>query len=589
MRHVLFGFLLMFTVGHNPVQAQTALTSMEAYNYLQGERHRADKIVGESAKPSPDSLAKAEKVLLEALAYYHRPDIVELAKTNKYLFARKGDISFDLALIQAKLGKTAEAAKSLSYPLLGNSAPAYAKYIADEPAFAAVRSNPDVVRLLTKAKVEGQLFNSTALKTAYRPNISEDEKVAGLSKLWSEAKYNFAYFDHIPDVDWDKLYLDYLPKIRATRSTVDYYRTLKEFCAQLHDGHTDVGASDPILIDSVARRPPIWAVLVEDKVMVQEVASDSLQQTGIRPGLEVMTIDGMPVKDYADRFVRPYQSGSTVQNVDVQTYIYNLLRGPKNKPITVGFRSPDGKTFSRILPRTGYSKLKPMPDFWFSILPGNVAYVQLNSFDNSKALDGFKAAFDSIAASNALILDVRRNGGGDSGYGLNVLSYLTDKTMKTGSYSARLYSPLRRARGEGVAFEPVDSDNSDWLANGKKLYTKPVVVLTSGQTFSAAEDFAVAFDVMKRGTIIGEPTGGSTGQPLTFALPGGVTARVCTKRDMYPDGTEWNAKGIKPQVLVKPTVADWKAGRDTVLEAALAHLGVGQTTGNRKKGKAAGK
>ncbi|WP_201723575.1 MULTISPECIES: S41 family peptidase [Spirosoma] len=138
-----------------------------------------------------------------------------------------------------------------------------------------------------------------------------------------------------------------------------------------------------------------------------------------------------------------------------------------------------------------------------------------------------------------------------------------------------------------MVFEPVQTDDSGWPANGKKLYIKPVVVLTSGQTFSAAEDFAVVFDAMKRGTIIGEPTGGSTGQPLSFALPGGVMARVCTKRDMYPDGTEWNAKGIQPQVLVKSTVADWKAGRDTVLEAAIVHLGVSGTAVKGKKGKRA--
>lgn len=57
--------------------------------------------------------------------------------------------------------------------------------------------------------------------------------------------------------------------------------------------------------------------------------------------------------------------------------------------------------------------------------------------------------------------------------------------------------------------------------DGTKLYTKPVVLLTSAGTYSAAEDFAVAFDAAKRGTIIGETTGGSTGQPLMFKLPGG--------------------------------------------------------------------
>ncbi|RZK30066.1 MAG: hypothetical protein EOO63_07645, partial [Hymenobacter sp.] len=78
---------------------------------------------------------------------------------------------------------------------------------------------------------------------------------------------------------------------------------------------------------------------------------------------------------------------------------------------------------------------------------------------------------------------------------------------------------------------------------------------------------------LKRGILVGEPTGGSTGQPLAFALPGGIMARVCTKRDAYPDGTEWNGIGILPTVPARPTVAALQAGRDPVLEAALRALG----------------
>ncbi|QMW03104.1 S41 family peptidase [Spirosoma foliorum] len=577
--------LLAIIVGISASYAQSTLTSTQAYEYLQNERGRARMAQKGADKPPIDSLKKAEQILLDALAYYHRPDVQELAKKDESLFYRKSDISFDLARIQAKLGNNETAAQTLLYPLTGKFAPAYAGYMKELAEFTTVRQNPILVPLIAKAQAAERLFNSTALKTPYKPNISEDEKVAGLSKLWSEAKYNFAYFDHIADVDWDKLYLEYLPKIRATRSTVEYMRVLQSFCAQLHDGHTDVWASDPTLQDSTSRQPPIWPVLVDGKVLVQEVRLDSLEKTGIRPMLEIVSIDGLPVTEYADRFVRPYQSGSTPQNIDVATYTYRLLRGPKDKPVSITFREPSGKTFNRLLPRTGYSNLKPSPAFNFRILPGNVAYVQLNNFENNQALNGFKAAFDSIATTNALILDIRQNGGGDSGYGWNVLGYLTDKPMKTGSYSSRLYSPLRRVRGESVVFEPVEDDGDGWPANGKNLYTKPVVVLTSGQTFSAAEDFAVVFDAMKRGTIIGEPTGGSTGQPLAFSLPGGVMARVCTKRDMYPDGTEWNGKGIQPAILVKPSAADWQAGRDTVLEAALNHLGVKKPVAAPKKKK----
>jgi C-terminal processing protease CtpA/Prc len=74
---------------------------------------------------------------------------------------------------------------------------------------------------------------------------------------------------------------------------------------------------------------------------------------------------------------------------------------------------------------------------------------------------------------------------------------------------------------------------------------------------------------MQRGRIVGEPTGGSTGQPLLFDLPGGGTGRVCTKRDSYPDGRPFVGVGIQPQLRVSPRVADLQAGRDTVLEAAL--------------------
>jgi C-terminal processing protease CtpA/Prc len=78
---------------------------------------------------------------------------------------------------------------------------------------------------------------------------------------------------------------------------------------------------------------------------------------------------------------------------------------------------------------------------------------------------------------------------------------------------------------------------------------------------------------MRRGPIVGQATGGSTGQPLYVQLPGGGVARICTKADTYPDGRAWVGHGIQPTVKAAPTVADVRAGRDTVLEAALKTLG----------------
>jgi C-terminal processing protease CtpA/Prc len=77
---------------------------------------------------------------------------------------------------------------------------------------------------------------------------------------------------------------------------------------------------------------------------------------------------------------------------------------------------------------------------------------------------------------------------------------------------------------------------------------------------------------MERGPIIGEPTGGSTGQPLRLQLPGGLVASICSKSDQFPDGTDLVGVGIQPDLLVSPSVADIRAGRDTVLEAAIAEV-----------------
>lgn len=59
---------------------------------------------------------------------------------------------------------------------------------------------------------------------------------------------------------------------------------------------------------------------------------------------------------------------------------------------------------------------------------------------------------------------------------------------------------------------------------------------------------------------MGERSFGSTGQPYYFDLPGGGSARGCTKKDVYPDGREFVGYGVKPDVEVKPTLQDFLQG-----------------------------
>ena len=100
----------------------------------------------------------------------------------------------------------------------------------------------------------------------------------------------------------------------------------------------------------------------------------------------------------------------------------------------------------------------------------------------------------------------------------------------------------------------------------------PTVLLMGHNTASAAEDFLIYADNQKHMTKIGENSFGSTGQPFVFDIPGGGSARICTKKDTYPDGREFVGYGRKPDIIVKRTLNDYLTKKDPVVEKAVEHL-----------------
>ena len=120
------------------------------------------------------------------------------------------------------------------------------------------------------------------------------------------------------------------------------------------------------------------------------------------------------------------------------------------------------------------------------------------------------------------------------------------------------------------------SPGGDHQPDATLHYAKPVVLLTNARTYSAAEDFVVGFVSMHRGKLVGETTGGSTGNPMLMKLPGGGMAFICTKDDSFPDGRVFEGAGIAPDIRVSPTIVDIRAGRDPVLTRAVALLRTGK-------------
>ncbi len=426
-------------------------------------------------------------------------------------------------------------------------------------------------------------WESPSLKTPYKPNLSDEEKIAGLSKFWSEAKYNFINFPLVPDLDWDKTYLEFIPKVLATKSTLEYYQVLQMFCSKLKDGHTNV-YFPAALIDEVSQRPAIRTRLVEDKVIIVRILDEKLKNEGLQLGQEVVEIDGLPVKKYAAEKVLPYVGESTPQSLDTRVYEYNLLLGALAKPVELTLKDFKGNTFKKTLPRISGTELnkmvKPRPAFEMEMLAGNIALVKVNTMvDEEKADKMFVDKFAEISKADALILDLRNNGGGSSGIGYHILSFLVNQSFKQSKWFTREYHPAFRpwgrpekSFGDENAFEYTLEAIKRMRGENIEPFLKPLIVLSSPRTFSAAEDFLVAFKPLKRGLIVGEPSGGSTGQPLVISLPGGGMARICSKHDLFPDGTKFVGVGVVPDVLATPKVSDFVENKDAVLDVALKEL-----------------
>ena len=512
------------------------------------------------------------ELLKEVLAYLDQPLVKDLAAGNRLLSERRAYVYYESAEAYAIQGKKPEALDSLKKFAAVFPAGQVERALEGNVYFGALRGELEYSEALAEARRFRKLWESAALTGPFREDLSAAEKVAGLSKLWSEVKYNFAFPEKLVDLGWDEMYLSEIPKVQATRSTREYYLELMQLCARLGDSHTNV--NPPRQLDIWAR-PPLRTALVENHVMILDVGSALLEAQGVRAGMEILEVDGSPATEYARRDVEPYQSASTPQDRQKRTFWFGFLQGPAAKPVRLKLRDPKGGEFVREVARQGYVDVNGTPPLASRTL-GDIAYVALNTFATDEVVKRWRETLPKISAARALILDLRTNSGGDSPFAYEVIRTLVDRPVPGSRQVMRRYIPMERAGGALMDWTEQAASAEMIQPRAGIHFAKPVAVLIGPGTFSAAENFLVAWKNSGRGKMIGEPSAGSTGRPLTFQLPGGGSARVCTVHDTFPDGTEWVGKGIDPDILVRPTVADIQAGRDPGLQRAIEVLSSGK-------------
>jgi C-terminal processing protease CtpA/Prc len=389
--------------------------------------------------------------------------------------------------------------------------------------------------------------------------------MAGFSRLWSYIRYNFVYLDRRPELNWDGILEQYLPRIASAKDDFEYGRLLQQVVALLKDGHTGVYPT--------AVRPQDAPLIVLEPIEGKPVATAVgrlPELSAIQPGMELIEIDGTPAATIIERDIDPYISASTLQDRQLR-WMRQLLQGPPGSLIRTKWLTTGGERVEVPLVRNGSRnrgalKMTSHLRFEYKDLAGNVAYIGLSDFANPAVVNDFEAAINQLRKAKAWIIDLRWNGGGSSLIGYKILAHFIELPVEGSKASSRLYNPTVAAQGGLQSWHEWETDKIQPVTGPR--YQGPVYVLTSANTCSAAEDFLIPLRMAKRITVVGEPTCGSTGQPLHFAIYG-ATARVCTKWDRFPDGTEFVGVGVVPDVKAARTKGDVASGRDAVLETAI--------------------
>ena len=339
-------------------------------------------------------------------------------------------------------------------------------------------------------------------------------------------------------INADALFHAYSERIQAAKTNDEYNNLLLAYFAELRNGHSNVN-----LLSSYGIHGDVE--LIENRVFIDRIGH-SLAAKGINVKDEILAVNGIPVLEWItnqqkivsastdkDRFNRAAKRIFFGYSQETRTILLNTLTGEKEVTFSLEKNTRNNINSSVINDTTGYICIYSME--------GNV-------------VSEFKKEFEKLRKSPVLILDLRYNGGGNSGFSEEITEYLI-RTQQKASVSGRNLEPATNH------------------------YEGTLIVLIGVNTFSAAESFVLDLKESGNAVLIGSETGGDTGNnPNNFTTKYGTSFRIPIKKpsQISPKGFSMEGIGIDPDIAVCQTVDDYLNNIDTVLEFAINKISSGR-------------
>lgn len=292
-----------------------------------------------------------------------------------------------------------------------------------------------------------------------------------------------------------------------------------------------------------------------DSVLIMP-ASEAAQAKALSPEVRKETVEGV-AKELRENYVFPDQGAKMAD-----TILANLKSGAYDSITNEGVLAIRLTDDCRAITNDKHLGIRPSPapkearreeanpheqmrrENWgfkkVEILPGNIGYLRFDFFgeeDEAKAIAS--SAMNFLAGADAIIFDLRFNGGGSP----EMIRYISSYLFESKTHLNDMVDRDSKVVEEYWTMEEVPGR--------RPRKDVPVFVLTSSRTFSGAEEFSYNLKNLQRGTIVGETTGGGAHPVRGVRVNDRFVVRVPYMRAQNPiSKTNWEGTGVEPDVKV---------------------------------------
>ncbi|MEM7621712.1 MAG: S41 family peptidase [Planctomycetota bacterium] len=365
------------------------------------------------------------------------------------------------------------------------------------------------------------------------------------------------YHPTMKGLDWNALLDRYEALAASTRTNQAFNRVVTMLFGEVDGSHTGIRGGDAF--DAPSPRVGSLGVLVSPATngyrverVLQNGPSDRDDETSLTAGDLITAIDESPLASNAAAAGVIDFDAAMMGTAGAEVLVAYERDGEERLTLVEAISSGAGRN---LLYQTEVERRRAEVD---RLSDGRIGYLHIRAMSGPSVRDFERDLFAAASGKDALVIDVRDNGGGST----------TDILLASLTAPRHAYTVPRGSQHD------INADNWHYPRDRRLIhpYQNPLAVLCNQNSFSNAEIFSHAIKNTGRGVLVGEQTFGGVISTGGFSLIDGTFIRRPFRGWYLPDGTDMENNGAIPDIRVEQTPEDEAASVDAQLEAAVESL-----------------